>query len=229
MKNYYATPLKTIALLSLTLTVAAPAQGFGNKWNRNQARKAQAAIAGLGDLQDLGVLSDKFREHQRLTSGGGSYYDKSEFTLRAKHFGIYKAVQHAVLEDRISEEQARDAIQQLFTIGKVHKASPDSTKTTAQLSKLHASLRQDMSKEAPAGIITPKLNRQQFTLEEVIHFGTASGELTNGEINSLRRKLDSLESKEDKAKTGDSISDRNREKLIDEVQKIWTAALKDFK
>ena len=85
-----------------------------------------------------------------------------------------------------------------------------------------------MTDRTPAGIITPKVNRLQFHMEEVIRFGEDSDRLSSGDLKTLRRKLDSLESKEDKAKASGEISDRDHEKLLEDTREIWRDALGEF-
>ena len=68
-------------------------------------------------LQNLVCSLHKFNEHKRLTSGGGAYYTKLETKLRSEHSQVYHSIQSAVTEDRISEEDARDAVDLLITVG----------------------------------------------------------------------------------------------------------------
>ncbi|MFC4993076.1 hypothetical protein [Rubritalea tangerina] len=219
-----------VNLLALSLIVtSASAQiraKVGPKHKNNHRAKAL-----IGDPAEFGALTDKFREHQRLTSGGGAYYEKSEAKLRAEHAQLYRTIQFAVTEDRISEEDARDAIASLLTIGQKHLAGGDASEaqaTSKELSELKQSIRSKMTDKAPAGTITPKVNRLQFHMEEVIRFGEDTDRLSSGDINSLRRQLDSLESKEDKAKADGTLSDRDHVKLIEESREIWRNALKKF-
>jgi hypothetical protein len=181
-----------------------------------------------GDDSDFGALRDKFLAHQRLTNGGAKYYGKSDSELRREHSSLYQKIQHATLEDRLSEEDARTAIDELFTIGELHLASPETAEASQKLAALKQETRSKTKGKVPAEALTPRLNRLQFHVEEALRFGEASGNLSTGEFSSLRRKLDSLESKEDKAKEDEVISDREREKLIEEAREIWRDTLKDF-
>ena len=216
-----------LALCLIAATASAQARGkAGRKHHRNHNAKAV-----VGDASEFGVLADKFNEHKRLTSGGGAYYTKLETKLRTEHSHVYHSIQSAVTEDRISEEDARDATNLLLTVGEKHLAAGDAAiaaKTSAELSEIKKSIKTKMTDRAPAGIITPKVNHLQFQLEEVIRFGEDSERLSSGEIKTLRRKLDSLEAKEDKAKASGEISDRDHEKLLEESREIWRDALGKF-
>ncbi len=224
MKN---TLTSIIALGLLTVSSSAQFKGkSGHKHHRNHATKSI-----VGDASEFGVLADKFREYQRPPSGGGEYYTKSESSLRAEHSQLYRSIQSAVTEDRITEEDARDAVNSLLTVGAKHLAAGDAAsaeQTSTELSEIKKSIKTKMTDKAPAGIITPKVNHLQFHMEEVIRFGEATDRLSSGAIKTLRRKLDSLESKEDKAKASGSISDRDHEKLIEESREIWRDALAKF-
>ncbi len=224
MKN---TLTSIVALCLLSASSSALAKGkVGHKHHRNHGAKS-----AVGDASEFGVLTDKFREHQLLTSGGGDYYTKSESRLRAEHSQLYRSIQSAATEDRITEEDARDAINSLLTVGAKHLAAGDAASaeiTSAELSKIKKSVKVKMTDKAPAGIITPKVNQLQFHMEESIRFGEASDRLSSGDIKSLRRKLDSLEAKEDKAKASGTVSDRDHEKLLEECREIWRDALGKF-
>ena len=224
--------MKNILISTLALSLlsaSASAQFKGKAGNKNHRKHAAKAI--IGDASEFGVLADKFREHQRLTSGGGEYYTKDESRLRAQHSSLYRSIQSAVTEDRISEEDARDTINSLLTVGAKHLAAGDAAsaeQTSSELSAIKKQIKVKMTDKAPAGIITPKVNRLQFHMEEVIRFGEATDRLSSGSVNTLRRKLDSLESKEDKAKASGTISDRDHEKLLEDSREIWRDALGKF-
>lgn len=224
MKN---TLTSILTLCVIAASASAQAKGkLGHKHHRNHAAKSV-----VGDASEFGVLADKFRENQRLTSAGGKYYTESESRLRAEHSQLYRSIQSAVTEDRISEEEARDAVKSLLTVGEKHLVAGDAAsaeQTSTQLSEIKKAIKTKMSDRAPAGIITPKVNRLQFHMEEVMRFGQATDRLSSGELKSLRRKLDSLEAKEDNAKASGTISDRDHEKLLEQSREIWRDALEKF-
>jgi hypothetical protein len=223
--KYTLTSLLALCLIAATASAQVRGKG-GRKHHKNHDARAI-----VGDASEFGVLADKFNEHKRLTSGGGAYYTKLETKLRSEHSQVYHSIQSAVTEDRISEEDARDAVDLLITVGEKHlaaAAAADATKTSAELSEIKKSIRAKMTDRAPAGIITPKVNRLQFHMEEVIRFGEDSDRLSSGDLKTLRRKLDSLESKEDKAKASGEISDRDHEKLLEDTREIWRDALGKF-
>ena len=223
MKN---TIVSTIAIGLLSATASAQLTGKALR------RHNHAAKSVIGDASEFGVLADKFREHQRLTSGGGGrYYAKSESRLRAEHSSIYRFIQLAVTEDRISEEDARDAVNSLLAVGTKHLAVGDAAnteQTSIELSDIRKSIKIKMTDRPPEGIITPKINRLQFHMEEVIRFGEATDRLSSGSLNTLHRKLDSLEAQEEKAKARGTISDRDHEKLLEKSREIWKDALGKF-
>ncbi|MEO1857884.1 MAG: hypothetical protein ABGY95_11055 [Rubritalea sp.] len=224
MKNTFTSIL---ALSLIIVSTSAQAKGkIGHKKHRKHAVKSV-----VGDTSEFGVLKDKFSAHQRLTSGGGEYYTKSESRLRAEHSQLYHSIQRAVTEDRISEQDARDAINYLLKVGAKHLAAGDAasfTKTSEELSQIKKSIKAKMTEKVPAGIITPNVNRLQFQMEEAIRFGEATDRLSSGDIKSLRRKIDSLEAQEDKAKADETLSDRDHEKLLQDSREIWQDTLGKF-
>lgn len=221
------TLITTAALAIIAFNVTADAKGKVHKAHKKHAHN-KGAKSLVGDASEFGALTDKFRAHQRLTAGGGEYYTKQESKLRAEHSSVYHSIQRATLEDRISEEDARNAVDQLITIGKAHQAAGASDATSSSLSKIRRDVKSKMTDKVPADTLTPKLNKMQFHMEEVLRFGADSDTLSTGDISSLRRKLDNLEGKEDKAKSAGAISDRDREKFIEDSREIWRDALKDF-
>lgn len=223
------TLITTAALALIVFSSTAQAKGKVHKAHKKHAHN-KGPKALVGDPAEFGALTDKFRAHQRLTAGGGAYYTKQEAKLRSEHASVYQSIQHATLEDRISEEDARNAIDQLITVGKAHQASGSSNTqaTSSSLSQIRKEVKAKMTDKVPADTLTPKLNKMQFHLEEVLRFGSESESLSNGDISSLRRKMDTLEGKEDKAKAAGAISARDRENFIEDSRNIWRDALKDF-
>ena len=224
MKN----TLTSIIAMSL-LASSASLQAKGKAGHRHQRNHAGKSV--VGDASEFGVLKDKFSEHQRLTAGGGNYYTKSESRLRAEHSQLYNSIQSAVIEDRISEQDAREAVHSLLSVGTTHLAAGNTAsteKTSSELSAMKKLIKTKMSDKAPAGIITPKANRLQFHMEEVIRFGEASDRLSSGDLKTIRRKLDSLEAQEDKAKLSGTISERDHERLLEDSREIWRVTLEKF-
>ncbi|MGJ8671925.1 hypothetical protein [Rubritalea sp.] len=225
MKNTLTT-LAALSILSISSTsiLAKPGpRGFNQGVSSSPAQRVLN-----GDASDFGALQDKFTAYQRLTNGGAKYYDKSDGELRKEHVTIYEKIQHVTLEDRLTEEEAREAIDELLTIGELHLASPDTAEASQKLEALKQDIRSKTEEKVPADALTPRLNRMQFHIEEAIRFGEENGDLSTGELSSIRRKLDSLESDEDSAKSDDEISDREREKLIEEAREIWRETLEEF-
>ena len=223
MKN----TLIVLASISALTIHSADAAKHGPRGGKGHPHKAKTAL--VGDPAEFGALKDKFNAHKRLTAGGAEYYGKDETRLRVEHAELYQHIHRACLEDRLSEQAARDAIQELLTIGKLHTTNGSSpAETAAKINTLKKQVRSDMADKVPADTLTPKLNRMQFHIEEALRFGEDTEALSSGNISSLRRKLDSLEDKEAKAKDDGSVSDRERENLIEESREIWRDALKDF-
>eukprot|EP00112_Aurelia_sp_Birch-Aquarium-sp1_P004542 Seg15156.2 transcript_id=Seg15156.2/GoldUCD/mRNA.D3Y31 product="hypothetical protein" protein_id=Seg15156.2/GoldUCD/D3Y31 len=67
---------------------------------------------------------------------------------------------------------------------------------------------------------TPLLNKVQHKLEEKIEAGVRYGRLSKGEASSLRRKLARLAAIEERYKSNEEISQREREKLFEEAQEL---------
>lgn len=66
---------------------------------------------------------------------------------------------------------------------------------------------------------TPMVNRAQLRLDETIEAAVRTGRISDAKANSLRRDLEALERKEERAKSGE-LSTREREKLIEEALEV---------
>ena len=64
---------------------------------------------------------------------------------------------------------------------------------------------------------TPIVNSTQLRLSEKIDSAVRTGRISESKANSLRRKLESLERAEERAKSGSELSTRERERLIEEA------------
>ncbi len=202
----------------------------GPNFNKKGARAAKRASLS-GNVSDLGVLADKFREHQLLTSQGELYYGKSDAKLSSAHSKTYKMIHKAVTEDRMDEEVARDQINKLLTVGESYLAAGDKadmSETKSQITKIQESVKKQVIEKAPAGMMTPKVNKIQFNTEAVLRFGEASGRLSKGDVNTIRRYLDSLERKEDSYKSSGTLSDKNHAKLLEQARETWRDTIEKF-
>ncbi len=218
---------------ALTISTSMAQRGPGGK-GRGPARGAGAGAGGaivpgprggVEDLAELGAIRDQFEAFQRMTAGGAKYYTKEEAKLRERHVKTYGFIRMSVVEDRLQEAQARKLIQVLFTIGEEHLQGD--TKTDARLSALKEKIQELRADKVDQDVLSPRLNESQFKLDELHRFAVAEEALSTGEASSLRRKLDRLEEKEDSAKAKE-LSDRNREKLIEESREIWRSVVKDL-
>ena len=222
--------MKKILIISLSASVLVSPAFAGKKFGKKPKARA-AKVALVGDAAEFGVLADKFREHQILTSRGGLYYSKSDTGLRSSHSHTYQMIQKACTEDRLDEEIARDSIDKLLTIGAAYQAAgenADKAETKSKIEALQKSVKGAVAEKAPAGVITPKVNKLQFHTEESLRFGEASGRLSKGDVSSIRRHLDSLERKEDSYKSSGTLSDSNHEKLLEDAREIWRDSLERF-
>ena len=82
---------------------------------------------------------------------------------------------------------------------------------------------------AKAETLTPRLNRLQWQMSEILLYGSKSSVLSKGKMTSLTRKLLANEEKEASAKEDGEISERDLEKLDGEAMEIWVALMKEFR
>ncbi|MCP5537453.1 MAG: hypothetical protein H7A51_14620 [Akkermansiaceae bacterium] len=187
------------------------------------------------DFGEIGAIRDKFAAYKRLTFGGAAYYTKQDGHLRVAHFKTYMLIRNSLVEDRLDEEAGRNAVEQLLAIGKEAKrlrgdndalSQDDATKINGKIRTLAERVGKERGNKVPADALTPRVNERQATLEEAFLFGVDSKALSAGQAATLRRYMSSLESKEDRAKDDDKVTDREREKLVEETVEIWKKMVK---
>lgn len=184
------------------------------------------------NIGELGAIRDKVAAHKRLTLGGAGFYNKDNHELRGAHFKTYMLIRNSLVEDRIDEAIGRTAVDELIEIGTQAQKQQDengripdeqAAKIRQQIASLASRIKEAREAQVNPDTLTPKLNERQVTMEELYRYCVDSDSASQGQAASLRRKLDSLEQKEANAKKGGSISDRNREKLMEECIEIWKA------
>ncbi|NWK55329.1 hypothetical protein HW115_06885 [Verrucomicrobiaceae bacterium N1E253] len=233
-----------IALSCFTLGISdaeAQRNGKGNKGGKGHGGKgkpgARAHDRGF-DLAELGVIRDKIAAHKRLTIGGAGYYDQKNHELRQGHVKVYSMIRHNLVEDRISEQLGRDAVDELLAIGEQAKElqgedgtlnAEDAATIAAKQRALGKRIAEARESKVNPDILTPKVNERQVHMEELYRFAVDSKTASKGQAATLRRHLDSLEKKEDTAKKDGKISDREHEKLIEETIEVWKAFAKVLK
>lgn len=190
------------------------------------------------DFGKLGVLQDKFAAYQRLTFGGAGFYTKGDSRLRKAHTKTYQLIRNSLIEDRISEEEGRNATGVLLAIGAEAKrlrgdadalGEEDAALIGTKITALAKRIREARTNKTDPGILTPRINRRQVHMEEILLFAIDSKIASKGQAATLRRHLDSLEKKEDRAKGDRKVSDRERENLVQETHEVWKAFVRILK
>ncbi len=194
------------------------------------------SIAGMNP-DELGALRDQFAAYQKQTAGGMRYYVDANKNIRFQHKETYESIQRSLAEDRITEEEGREFVAELLAIGENAKEmrggaaalSADQVDTVSgNISDLRGKIKKARKNDVAAEMLTPRLNRMQSRLEELNRFGVDTNKLSAGQSSSLRRKLDSLESKEASAKSDGNVSTSELEKLHADVRDVFKYALKSL-
>lgn len=220
----------TLACLSFTL-IDASAQRPGKK------RPAARVHPGF-DIKELGAIRDKIAAYKRLTFGGAGYYSKENHGLRERHVKTYMIIRNSLVEDGINEELGRSATQELLSIGETAKElrgarkelnDADAKKIASKISTLSKRITKARESAVNPDTLTPKINERQVMMEELYLYAVDSQTASKGNAATLRRHLEHLEKKEASAKKDGEISDRDREKLVEETIDVWKAFAKVLK
>ena len=101
-------------------------------------------------------------------------------------------------------------------------------KIKAKLTKLRDDLKSEREDTVKPEILTPQLNRIQINLEELVKFGQDEDILSSGEASSIRRKMNNLSRDEKKAKSDKNVSDKEREKLMEDARELRRETIKQL-
>ncbi len=222
-------PCSAVALMTLIgLSVAEARPGVRKLDNRGKGNKSLSHT--IGDARALGATKDKFVAHKRATAGGSGFYSDTNAKIRGTHVSIYGTITNSLLEDRLSDTEGRSFIDRLLAIGS-EAGGKDLSEAEAEvfrtrLKKLSDDVREARADNVNQAATTPRINRLQMTQEEVIRFGIDSGELSAAQVSSLRRKMDSVEAKEQSAKSDGEVDDRERENALEASRGVWEDIVK---
>ena len=187
-----------------------------------------------GDLSELAAKKDKFDAFRRYVLMGTGTYTKQDGRLLHRHVEIYNGIEMATNGERLGEEQAEKFIDELLAIGeKAVAARGEAEALSEESAKEIATSLDDLAKRARTAasnkvngeVLTPDLNRSQWTMRELVRFGKSGG-LSTSRVGSLDRQLDALLAKEDRAKADGKLTDREREDLFKDALEIWRDLLK---
>lgn len=207
-----------------------------------QAQPMRPRVPGAGmaprlgavDLSELAAKRDQFDSFRRFVLLGTGTYTKQDHELLRRHQAIYTGIEVATNGERLGEEVAEKFIDELLAIGqKAITARGEAEAVPAEAAKEIAAALEDLGKRARDAasnkvngeILTPDLNRSQWTMRELVRFA-ASGGLSSSKASSLDRRLDGLLAKEDRAKSDGKLSDRERADLFETAHEIWRDVIK---
>lgn len=180
-----------------------------------------------GMVQELGKAGDRFVAWRVAYLEGAEWFTKEQEELRESYREVERKIREAVAEDRLEEKKGREFLVTLVKIGKDAGAGDKATETS--LENLDDAVQQETEDKAKAETLTPRLNKIQWLISEVLYYGTTSSTLSNGKMSSLNRKLLSNEEKEDKAKEDGELSERELEKLEEDALEIWETLIKAYR
>ena len=189
---------------------------------------------GLGP--ELRAEREKFHVWRQEVRGGHRYFADSEKDIRQAYAGLNLGIAKHLINDQISDKLGAVLLAKTEAVGEKSLANfgrgeltdEQATKVKAALRDIHAELKEKSIERPDPAIRTPDLNKFQLEAAEVIRFGEESGTLSAGKASSLNRKLAKLESKEQSAKSGGELSDRDRENLFEEARELAKDLLDEF-
>lgn len=203
----------------------------GNTIQENQPKPEPAVTE-----EELGSTRDKFETYRKLTFEGFRYYVKTEETQRILHSQIYQKIRDNTLNERLTVSQARGFVSNLLQIARNNAAvhtdggTPnDETKKSVQdtLEELSKTIDLALVNQINGDILTPDLNRREWLMDELIHFG-AETSLSQARITSLVGRLETLLVTEEQAKQKGSITNTERNKLLETTVDTWKSFLRTF-
>ncbi len=186
--------------------------------------------------EELGTARDKFETYRKLTFEGFRYYHKSEETQRLLHAEIYQKIRANTLSERLTVTQSRGFVANLLEIARDNAAirqdggTPnDETKKAVQdsLEELSKSIDLALLEKVSGAILTPDLNRREWLMDELVHFG-ADTSLSQTRVASLVKRLEGLLTDEERAKESGDLSDSERNKLLESSVETWKGFLRVF-
>ena len=181
-----------------------------------------------GSIHELGPdAADVFRAWAVARIDGAEYFTKDQEDLRVQYQKLKVKIRKAVVEDRLQESAGRQYLVELLKIGKGAKDNPDTT--AAALETLDASVQGAIVDKARAATLTPRLNRLQWLIGEIALYAKDTSALSNGKQSFVKRRLYSLEEKEESAKQDGKISDSERKRLMEAGIDIWEIVVKGLR
>jgi hypothetical protein len=210
--------MKKQFLLSLVLTASISSALFA-QGPRPPRPLPKDATPLQGEMKELGRIADKIDAWKLASIDGADFFNKDQDKLRKQYKELSGKIRQATIEDRITEEYGRKFLAELIGIGKRSKKGASNTETS--IKALDAAVQKLKKDDVKAESLTPKLNELQWLMNEVAFYGMDTGDISKGRISSLKRKLDSLSSKEKSAKSNGEVSDRERENLDEKAIDIW--------
>lgn len=238
MKTSTTTPLVVAISLLAILPFIADARPRGPVGGGRGivAPQGQQFSLQRGLSAELRTEREKFRIWRDEVRGGMKYFADSDKQTRLMFAGLNIAIAKNLVDDRISDELGRSLLNKTETVGNDALAAANRQGLTEEqdaevrnaLKQIHAILEAQATELPDPSVRTPHLNRFQLEAEELIRFGGESGTLSSGKVSTLTRKLLSLESDEQSAKSKGKLSDRDREKLFEDARKVGIDILEEF-
>lgn len=229
MTNYFGAAVAAVAMSSTSLAEMQrpPGPPPGNRGGGTGSPGGGQPPKPRGVVQELGKAGDRFLAWRVANLEGAEWFTKNQEELREKYREVERKIREAVAEDRLEEKIGREFLVTLVTVGKGAQTGDEATE--ASLENLDDAVQNATEDKAKAETLTPRLNRLQWLISEVLYYGSASSTLSDGKVNSLTRKLLATEEKEAKAKEDGEISERELEKLEEATMDIWVALIKEYR
>lgn len=178
--------------------------------------------------EELGIARDKFETYRKLTFEGFRYYVKSDETLRVTHAAIYQKIQNNTLTERLTVTQARAFVLQFLEIARANAETPNPALAADNLDALTKTIDATLLEKVAGDILTPDLNRREWLMDELVHFAADTG-VSDSKRSTLLNRLEDLLAAEERAKQSGSLSDTERDKLLDGSVETWKAFVRTFR
>ncbi|MGD7652033.1 MAG: hypothetical protein ACQCXQ_02375 [Verrucomicrobiales bacterium] len=225
--------MKTILILAsaaMTANLSAGPAEIARQRAANRLENASEHIAMKEEALLDHVDTHKWKADPEAT-------DRRPENLIQYHNYTYRRIVRLLHHGALTEadgKQFKESHTTITNTGKELKADGELTEEEtaglrADLDTLNDEINANLKAAEEAAERSPILNHAQHRMEEQIEFGERSGRLSKGEASRLKRSVAKLAAMEDRLKSSNGLSTREREKLFEEALELKLEINKELK